>query len=164
MSINALDLVIAVIIAATAIIGAIKGFVKQIIGILSILAGVWCAFKGSSWLVQNVRSYIPAGEKTLYIVCFIIIVVVVILLGYLLGRFIEKIIEITTLGWINRVCGALLGAAKAILLIAVVVYIFDKINNAYHLVGNGSLNDSILWVKMRVVYKEIFPYLSRLKF
>ena len=164
MSVNVLDLVFGVIIVVVAIMGAFKGFVRQIVGLLSIFAGVWCAFKFSSWAAVKVQQWCHAGERTMYIACFIIIVVLVILLGWLLARFIEKILKITTLGWLNRLLGAILGAAKIILLLSVIVYTFNRINTNWNLVSNATLKESSIWVWLVDLYEKVFPYLLKIKF
>lgn len=164
MSVNVLDLVFGVIIIVVAIMGAFKGFVRQIVGLLSIFAGVWCAFKFSSWAAVKVQQWCHAGERTMYIACFIIIVVLVILLGWLLARFIEKILKITTLGWLNRLLGAILGAAKIILLLSVIVYAFNRINTNWNLVSNATLKESSIWVWLVDLYEKVFPYLLKIKF
>ncbi|MCQ2117932.1 MAG: CvpA family protein [Bacteroidales bacterium] len=164
MSVNVLDLVFGVIIVVVAIMGAFKGFVRQVVGLLSIFAGVWCAFKFSSWAAVKVQQWCHAGERTMYIACFIIIVVLVILLGWLLARFIEKILKITTLGWLNRLLGAILGAAKIILLLSVIVYAFNRINTNWNLVSNATLKESSIWVWLVDLYEKVFPYLLKIKF
>ena len=164
MSVNVLDLVFGVIIIVVAIMGAFKGFVRQIVGLLSIFAGVWCAFKFSSWAAVKVQQWCHAGERTMYIACFIIIVVLVILLGWFLARFIEKILKITTLGWLNRLLGAILGAAKIILLLSVIVYAFNRINTNWNLVSNATLKESSIWVWLVDLYEKVFPYLLKIKF
>lgn len=164
MSVNVLDLVFGVIIIVVAIMGAFKGFVRQVVGLLSIFAGVWCAFKFSSWAAMKVQQWCHAGERAMYIACFIIIVVLVILLGWLLARFIEKILKITTLGWLNRLLGAILGAAKIILLLSVIVYAFNRINSNWNLVSNATLKESSIWVWLVDLHEKVFPYLLKIKF
>ena len=100
----------------------------------------------------------------MYIACFIIIIVLVILLGWLLARFIEKILKITTLGWLNRLLGAILGAAKIILLLSVIVYAFNRINTNWNLVSNATLKESSIWVWLVNLYEKVFPYLLKIKF
>ena len=100
----------------------------------------------------------------MYIACFIIIVVLVILLGWLLARFIEKILKINTLGWLNRLLGAILGAAKIILLLSVIVYAFNRINTNWNLVSNATLKESSIWVWLVDLYEKVFPYLLKIKF
>ena len=164
MSVNVLDLVFGVIIIVVAIMGAFKGFVRQVVGLLSIFAGVWCAFKFSSWAAMKVQQWCHAGERAMYIACFIIIVVLVILLGWLLARFIEKILKITTLGWLNRLLGAILGAAKIILLLSVIVYAFNRINSNWNLVSNATLKESSIWMWLVDLHEKVFPYLLKIKF
>lgn len=163
MSVNVFDLVFGTIIIAMAIIGAFKGFIRQIVGLLSVFAGVWCAFKFSSWAALKVQNWCHAGEKAIYIACFIIIVVLVILLGWLIARMIEKVLKISTLGWLNRLLGAVLGAAKIILILAVMVYAFNKINASWHLVDNAVLKESSMWCWLSELHEKVFPYLLKIK-
>ena len=80
------------------------------------------------------------------------------------SRFIEKILKITTLGWLNRLLGAILGAAKIILLLSVIVYAFNRINTNWNLVSNATLKESSIWVWLVDLYEKLFPYLLSIKF
>ena len=51
---SVIDIVVAVIITACAIFGAIKGFISQIVSIVSLILGIWCACKLSELLARYV--------------------------------------------------------------------------------------------------------------
>ena len=57
MDIGALDIIILVIIAASAVWGIFKGFVRQIVSIAALLLGVWCAFKFTAYLSAQAKDW-----------------------------------------------------------------------------------------------------------
>lgn len=160
MDLSVIDIVVAVIIIACAVFGAIKGFISQIVSIVSLVLGIWCACKLSELLARYVKEWFSIGESAVYIVSFIIILVVVIILCHFIGRGIEKIIRLTMMNWLNRMLGFLFAAAKAIIIMSVAVYIIDYIDNAWGLVPEGLAGKSLFYSTFLKISQTFFPYLQ----
>lgn len=160
MDLSVIDIVVAVIIIACAVFGAIKGFISQIVSIISLVLGIWCACKLSELLARYVKEWFSIGESAVYIVSFIIILVVVIILCHFIGRGIEKIIRLTMMNWLNRMLGFLFAAAKAIIIMSVAVYIIDYIDNAWGLVPEGLAGKSLFYSTFLKISQTFFPYLQ----
>ena len=160
MDLSVIDIVVAVIIIACAIFGAIKGFISQIVSIVSLILGIWCACKLSELLARYVEEWFSLGESAVYIVSFIIILVVVIILCHFIGKGIEKIVRLTMMNWLNRMLGFLFAAAKVVIIMSVVVYILDYIDNAWNLIPEGLSGKSLFYSAFLKISHTFFPYLQ----
>ena len=103
--------------------GILKGFVEQAVAFFSILLGVWLACRFSARASAWLSTYIPWKPELLRAATFVIIVILTILVFFLIGRLLTKVIKISTLGWLNRLLGILLGIVVTTLILGVVVVV-----------------------------------------
>ncbi len=162
MDLGLIDFIILVIIVASAIYGAFKGFISQIVSILSLFVGVWCAFKFSGMISSQIKQLFSLGETAVYLIAFIIILAVVIILGNFIGRGIEKIVKLSLLGWLNRLLGILFCAMKAVVILSLVVFVINYINKSWSLIPTEWFSGSIFYPHLSLLSEKIFPYLQSL--
>lgn len=97
------------------------------------------------------------------VLSFIVIIVVVCLCVVLLSRLLEKVIKITTLGWINRLLGVLLSVSAVVLLIGVLVSVIEYVNNTWFtLVPPETMAKSKGVQIISSITDALFPYLKQL--
>ena len=162
MDFGLLDFFILIIVIASAIYGAFKGFISQITSVASLILGTWCAFKFSEFIASRIKEWITAGETAIYILSFIIILIAVILLSNILGRAIEKLINLSTLGWLNRILGTIFCSIKWIAILSLFTYIINYIDATWDLIPEGIFADSYLYPHLTSISEKIFPYLQAL--
>lgn len=160
MDLGILDFAILIIIIASAIYGAFKGFVSQLASIVSLLLGVWCAFEFSDFAASHIKELFSIGETALYIFSFIAILVVVIILGNFIGKGIEKIIHFTLLGWLNRLLGIIFSAAKWVIIMSLIAYMINYINASWHIIPDSFFDSSHFYKQLVNLSHKIFPYLQ----
>ena len=160
MDLGVLDFVILIIIIASAIYGAFKGFVSQLASIVSLLLGVWCAFEFSDYAASHIKELFSMGETAIYILSFTIILVLVIILGNIIGKGIEKIIHLVLLGWLNRLLGIIFSATKWVIIMSLIAYITNFINKSWHIIPDSFFAGSHLYPQLTTLSEKIFPYLQ----
>ena len=124
---NALDIALLAIISVSAIIGAIKGLIRQMGVIVAVILGVALALKYGSRLSEYLAPHIRSGELRNILAPFLIFLLVY-LATILVANLLHQIMHKISLGWINRLAGALFGAASAAIpigaiLLLVVAYV-----------------------------------------
>jgi membrane protein required for colicin V production len=164
MSIGLLDITILVIIAASAIWGIFKGFVRQIVGIAALLLGLWCAFKFTSPLSAQVKELfsLEIAQNIMHIIIFAAIFLLVMILSHFIGKGIEGIIRLGMLGWFNRLLGFLFGAIKATIILSVIAYVVNYANNLLHIIPQSVFADSKGYTFLIHFQQNIFPFLENI--
>lgn len=153
-----LDIVLLLLFIPAIIKGYTKGFVNQLVDIVAILAGAWAALRFSNVVTTWLSGYVTWDKNIVYIVSFFLIVLVVVFVLNLLGGLVTKTIQFVKLGWINRICGVLLGIAKTVLLLAIPVMIFQNLNAQFNLVSPEKLEGSVVYGMLSDVANVVFPY------
>lgn len=110
------------------------------------------------------HQWIDASESAVKAVSFAVIIIVVCLCMYLLGRLLEKIIKITTLGWINRLLGVILSVCTVVLLIGAVISLIEYINSTWFvLVPQEPVGQVQKYTNhIHPSRTQVFPYLKQL--
>ena len=154
---NILDAIILICFIPAIIQGIRKGFIAQVIAIVSIVAGIWLSFKFSNLIASWLCNYIQASGNVLHIVAFALILILVILGLAAIGKLIEATIKIVMLGWLNKLLGVVFA-----LLVGLVIMAFHSINSTFHLVSEETLSGSMLYGPIRDAANSVFPYLKGL--
>lgn len=162
MNISIPDTILILIILISAFWGMFKGFISQIISIIALIIGVWCAFKFSNYLALNIKEFfsITSSSTVLQVVIFIAILLIVMIIGKFLARGLETLIKISMLGWLNKLLGFIFAALKAIIILGLVCYAIKYCNDLFNFIPNKYLETSKCYTNLISLTNRIFPYLN----
>ncbi len=159
---NILDIILLICFVPALIQGFRKGFISQVIAIISIIAGVWMSVRFANMVSVWIAQYIQGSEQVLKIVAFALIFIAVIAVLALLGKLIEGTIKLIMLGWLNRLLGVLFSLLKAGLIIGLAIMAFCALNDTFKFVSEETLNSSVLFPPLKNLAYSVFPYLKEL--
>jgi membrane protein required for colicin V production len=119
MVFNWLDILLLVIIAITVVIGAIRGFVRQIIGLLAVIIGLVLAIRYYPYGAE-VFTFVR-NEVLAQLLGFFLVFAVVLCVGWVINILLAKAVR-GPFRSMNHFLGAGLGLIKGILICGVVVF------------------------------------------
>lgn len=161
---NILDIIILICFIPALVQGIRKGFISQVVAIVSIVAGVYLSFEFSELVSAWISQYIEGSEQVLKITAFALILIAVIAGLTVFGKLIEKMVKIVMLGWLNRLLGALFSMLKCALIVGLVIMVFNSLNGSFHFVDEAKLAESTLYPPLKSFAYNVFPYLKELIF
>ena len=164
MDITILDIIIIVIIAASAVWGIFKGFVRQIVSITALLLGIWCACRFTGELSAKTKELLSLdmADNIIHIIIFAAIFMIILILAHFIGKGIEKIVTLSLLEWLNRLLGFLFGAVKAALILSVAAYLVNYLNNMLHIIPQEFFDTSKAYTFLEQFQQKIFPFLEKI--
>lgn len=142
---NILDILLAIPLLFLIFMGWKKGLVREIATLAGVLVGVWA----STHLSQLVAPLLGLKGESAVLIAFIVTFLVALVLTYLLGRCVEGLMKAAKLSILNRLAGALLGAAEALCVLAVLLNFLVMIDS----------NEAILKKEVKeksVLYKPVY--------
>ena len=157
-----IDIIILVCLLPSLYFGLKNGLVKQIISFAVIYLGITLSLKFSGLVEPLVQQYLHIEGFWAKFIAFVAIFAAVALVLSLLGNIIDKAIKAGATGFLNRVLGLLLSVFIFVLLIALLVYMVDALNQATDLIPKEKLAESKLYPFMLDIAKTFFPYLKSL--
>ncbi|MEX0707421.1 MAG: CvpA family protein [Woeseia sp.] len=114
------DIVIAVAVAISVIVGFARGFVKEAMSIASLLIAIWAAFNFGSHAATLSENFLSSSGMQIWF-GRILVFVVVLSLGGLLGWGIAKLVRLSVLSGMDRTLGTVFGFARGVVLVAVFI-------------------------------------------
>lgn len=108
----------------------IRGFGKGLIIELATLAGLALGILAAYFFADDVRDlmkdYFTFSEQTTRVIAYILIFLLVWLVVFLVGKIVEKSVDLVAMGWLNKLLGAVVGIAKGIVLVCIVLFLIEK--------------------------------------
>lgn len=135
-----------------------NGLVMEIIGILSIVAGVYIAARFSAWVGECIGI---EGDYAAS-VSFVITLVAVLVITYLIGRFIDQLVKKLSLGIFNRIGGLLFGLVKIILVMSVLIFSWNRFDRNHRMLSDETRHRSLLFCPMENISLAVWPALKNL--
>ncbi len=159
---STIDIIIAVCFLPCLFFGLKHGLVKQITSLCTIYFGVTLSLRFSSPVMEWLSSHVEMSPLAAKMVSLIIIFFVIALLLSLLGRLVEKVLQITLLGWVNKVLGVAMAFVIFTVTLSAVTFIVDQANNALSFIPKEQISESRIYPELLKLSKLIFPYFKQL--
>lgn len=115
-----IDIIIAVAVLISVVIGIFRGFVKEAISIVSLLLAIWGALYFGPAVGDLSQSWLSSEEMQTWF-GRILVFALVLSVGGLLGWAVSKLVRLSVLSSIDRLLGAVFGVARGALLLALFV-------------------------------------------
>ena len=124
---NIFDFVIIIILGIFIFNGFRKGFLREIAGLFGIIIAFILAVRLMDDFSVVISHYLGLSPRVAVIVTAAAIFILVIVAFILAAKILRKLMELATLGWIDRVLGSSLGLLKGVIIVSVLALILSLI-------------------------------------
>ena len=155
-----LDIILLICFIPGIIRGISKGFLEQALSLAGIVLSVWAAFKFSALVCGWLKPYLSLSETTLNVVAFALILVAVCLVVLIVAKLLTKVLEMSMLGWLDKILGLVFALVVNALLLGVFIILFDTLNLKFGFVKPEVLDGSVVYTTLRDFCYLVFPYLK----
>jgi membrane protein required for colicin V production len=146
---NWLDYLLLAIIVVTAVVGIVKGFVRQAVGLVAVIAGLVLAVVYYRQTAHVFQAFVK-NQLVSNFLGFLLIFVIVLVAGSILGHLVTKAM-VGPLAFVNRLFGALFGLLKAVLICGILVFALVSFDVARPAVETSVLAPACLGITRAVV-------------
>jgi membrane protein required for colicin V production len=157
---NWLDYLILAIILVTAVVGIVKGFVRQVIGLVAVILGLILAVVYYGQTAHVFMAFVKNRLVSNFL-GFLLIFFVVIVAGSIIGHLLTKAM-VGPLAFANRLFGGIFGLVKAVLICGILVFALVSFEIAKPAVETSLLAPACLGITRAVV--DLVPQDLRTKF
>ena len=121
MALNRLDIILGVLIGLSALMGIVKGFVRETVTFASAILGLIVAGAQYSRLADVIEPQMRSREMAL-LVSFLSIFTAILLIGIFMAVVVSQILKEVGRNWVDRLLGGLVGFLRGGLAALVVVF------------------------------------------
>ncbi len=152
-----LDIYILIAAGIFAIRGLMKGFIVSIASLAGLVLGFYVALR-FSWYLEGVLSNATGSNSMMiHIMAFALSYMLVIILVYIIGRSLQKIVELTPLGCVNRGAGFLFGLFKGLVLVSAVIYLIEIVDMNSVFLKKEKKEASVLYIPIAKLVPSLVP-------
>ncbi len=151
-NVSLLDLVSISLILFLGIKGILRGFVKEVFGLIGIIGGIYVASK----YAQAAGEFADANflnlqnKASIYLIGFITVLIIFWLLITFIGAMLGKLVNSSGLGIVDKILGFIVGGAKIFLIFSVIIYVLSNIA-----IFKSSLNSMFENSMMYPIFKDV---------
>ena len=144
------------------IMGLKEGFIRQLVALAVVVLGIWLSIRFSDTASAWLSPRLELDSFWIKTISFVGIFVFVALVLNLIGKLLEKVLDIAMLGWLNRLLGLVTAIATAALLIGTLIYITNSANHLLEFIPQEKIDQSRFYKPLLTLVERVFPILKSL--
>lgn len=160
---NYLDIILCIPLAWGLYKGFTKGLIVEAAAFIAFGLGVWGALHFSEYTAAVLKEKLNWHSQYLTIISFAITFLAIVILIYFIAKLISKLAEGMALGPINKIGGALFGALKFALVMSVIIFMIDAVENSYPMIDFKTKEGSLLYKPVGKIAPMLIPALNKSK-
>ena len=122
-----LDIIVVILLVLALWKGIRNGLILGIFSFLAFIIGLAAAMKLSAVAADYIGQNVSVSERWLPILAFAAVFLVVVLLVRLGAKALESVVELATLGWLNRLGGVVLFALIYLVIFSILLFYADRL-------------------------------------
>ena len=161
---SVLDIIFIIPIVWMAYLGFKKGLIIELSTLAALLIGVFVSLYFSDITAEFLKETLGMKTKYLPLISFIVTFVLVVIAVNLLGRLIEKLIDVVALGFLNKSLGGVFGVLKAIVLLSFIVFFIEKADIKKVILSDNLTESSIFYPYVKPLAPTLIDIYGDLEF
>ncbi len=150
---NLLDIIIIIPIIWFAYRGFSRGLIIELASLVGLILGIYAALYFSDYAAEIIERNFNLSSGYLSVISFIVTFIIVVIMIYIIGRMLEKLIDMVALGFLNKLAGLVFGVLKAVVLISLALLVINHYNDK--LISSEKKENSLLYGPIA----EVAPFL-----
>ena len=142
---NYIDIILLLPLLYGAYRGFSRGLIIEVATLLGLLLGVYIAIKFSGYTEDFLRDFLNLSSESLSYVALGVTFLIVVVAISLLGKMLTKLIDIISLGMVNKLLGTVLGIAKYFVFLCIVLFIIEALDGKFQFINEEVKEKSLLY-------------------
>ncbi len=160
---NYIDIILCIPIVWGLYKGFTKGLIVEAATMIAFGLGIWGGIKFSDFVANQMKKTFSWNSPYLPIVAFAVTFLGIVILIYFIAKLVQGMVEGMALGAFNKIGGAIFGALKFALVMSVVIFMIDAVEQSYPLVTSKTKEESLLYKPVGKIAPMLIPALNKSK-
>lgn len=143
--------------------GFTKGLVIEAATLVAFSLGVWGGITFSDYIAQKITENFDWHSPYLPIISFALTFLIIIAFVFLIAKMIQKMVDGVALSAVNKIGGAVFGALKFALMMSVVIFMIDAVEESYPMISFKTKEGSLLYRPVGKIAPTLIPALNKSK-
>lgn len=160
---NFIDIVICVPLVWGLYKGFTKGLIIEAATVVAFGLGVWGGIHFSDYFANKLSLWFDWQSPYLPVISFALTFLIIIAFVFLVAKMIQRMVEGVALSAVNKTGGAIVGTLKFALILSVIVFVMDAIEESYPMVSFKTKEESLLYRPIGKIAPALIPALNKSK-
>jgi membrane protein required for colicin V production len=153
-----LDIIFIIPIIWLAYKGFSKGLIIELATLSALILGIYASLHFSYLASDFLKEHFEMDQKYLGILSFIITFILVVIALNLIGKLLEKIIDLVALSFLNKSFGGFFGVLKAVIFLSFIIYFVNKFDKNRYVFSPSLTSESMLYTYVEDVAPSIIKF------
>lgn len=151
-----IDIIILLFLLYGAYRGFSRGLIVEVATLAGLVLGVYMAVRYSSYTENFLRDFLNFSSRYISYVALAVTFILVVILVYIVGKLFTKLVDIISLGLVNKLLGTALGVAKYFLIVCVLLLVTDALNEKFQFISEETRQKSLLFYPFLNFAQEMY--------
>ena len=147
--------------------GLYKGFTKGLIieaaTMIAFGLGVWGGINFSNYVAVKISTGFDWHSPYLPVISLAVTFLAIIIIVYFIAKLIQRMVEGMALSAVNKIGGAVFGALKFAMVMSVVIFMIDALEESYPMISFKTKQESLLYKPIGMIAPTLIPALDKEK-
>lgn len=157
---NWFDIIIIIILIGAFIKGLHKGFVKQLFGLVGIIAGAIFAGRVASLILPFLIHTVNISPNVAGVFSYIIAFTIIILLIRIVASFFHRLLKLIQIGFLNSTLGAVLSIGCTMIILSILLNLAVVLDPEEEVITKDIKENTFFYSRVQVVVPTVVPYLK----
>ncbi len=153
------DIIFVLIFLWAAFKGFTRGFILQAATLAALILGIYGSIKFSGFVAAVIMEKIVHHGEYIPLISFAITFIGIVVAIHFLARLAEKLLELISLSFVNRIFGILFNLIKYAFIISAILVVINGIDRKTQFMPKEQINESRLYRPLSALAPLLFPYL-----
>ena len=157
---NWFDLTVGILLLIAVINGYRKGLIMQLVGLAILVLSVIFGGRMAEVILPHLTGWINLTPEAARVLSFILAFAVIAIALTLVGRILQKFIDVVLLSFLNRLTGAVIAAATMMLFLSVLLNLVLLLDRNETVISPRIKQESFFYSRVEAVVPAIVPHLN----
>lgn len=148
-----------------------NGLIVELCSLVALILGVFITISFSDVTYALLQENFPKLSTSLGILSYVVTFIVVVILVRVMGKLITKIVDAVALSIVNKTLGAIFGAVKALIFLALLSILYESLNDKWKMAPESVTRESEVYqvvlltgATMQDVFSEASSFTGPIQF
>lgn len=140
-----LDIIFIIPIIWLAYKGFSKGLIIELTTLAALILGIYASLHFSYLTANFLKEHFEMNQKYIGILSFILTFILVVIALNIIGKLLEKVVDMVSLSFLNKSFGGFFGVLKAVIFLSFIIYFINKFDKNRFIFNESLTNESAMF-------------------
>lgn len=157
---NWFDLLIGILLLIAFINGYRKGLIMQLVGLATLVLAAIFGGRLAEKILPEIHRLIDITPVAARVLSFVLVFALIAIVLSLVGKMLQKFIDVVLLSFINRLLGAVIAVGTMLLFLSIILNLVLMLDKEEVVLKKETREDSFFFKRVETVVPAIIPYLN----